>query len=72
MTVTSSTIESLSPGTSIIKTLQKYGTVPIDFLARVNGRKRSEIKEHLKSLEQAGLIECRDERVRLTKEAALT
>ena len=53
-------IRSLSPSTSLMETVKRYephGVVTIDFLARALGKKRSEIQEDLKSLQEAGLVE---------------
>lgn len=61
--------ESLGLNTKIVTTLNKYGTIPVDFLAHLLDRRTSEIKEYLVSLEQEGVIEIKDEKVNLSSKA---
>jgi len=49
---------SLGINTAIIDILQKYNRkIPIDFVAKVIGRRTYEIQGYVKKLEQEGIIE---------------
>lgn len=51
--------------TSIVRTLKEYGPIHIEFLAKVLGRRRSEILEYLDVLEREGVIRRTEEKVGL-------
>jgi predicted ArsR family transcriptional regulator len=60
---------SASLSTAIVTTLKRYGgPIPIDFLAGTMGRRTSEIKKHLESLRQRGVIKFEDNKVGLASE----
>lgn len=63
--MSSITNEPLSLSQAIVATLKKYGTVHIDFLARLVSRRRSEIQTHLEILCQERVIEIDGENVSL-------
>ena len=57
----------LGISTAIVKTLKRYDKkIPTDFLARLVGRRTSEIKEHLESLQQKGIIELDHDNVSIS------
>ncbi len=50
--------KSIGVATSLLRTLKQYRSpMPVDYLARIHGRSRSEIESYLESLEKEGLIE---------------
>lgn len=63
--MSSAMIEPLSLSQSIVATLKKYGTVHIDFLARLVARRRSEIQAYLDTLHQENVIQIDGENVSL-------
>jgi hypothetical protein len=58
---------TMSLGERIILTLRKYGTVPVDFIARVNSRRVSEIEDYLQILQVDGIIKREGDRVSLSQ-----
>ena len=58
--------ESLGLNTLIVTTLKEYGTIPVYFLARILGRRTSEIVDYLEGLEQEGAIKREGEHVGLS------
>lgn len=62
-------IESKGLSMLIVITLKEYGTIPIDFLAKVLGRRPSEIEEYLENLERERVIERKGEKVSLSSKA---
>jgi hypothetical protein len=61
--------ESVGLSTLIVSTLQEYGTIPIDFLAKVLGRRTPEIQDDLDILEQERVIHREGENVRLASKS---
>jgi Mn-dependent DtxR family transcriptional regulator len=58
---------ALTPRTEIVNILASYGKeIPIGYLARLLGRRTSDIEGYLKDLEDDGAIEIHDQNVRLT------
>lgn len=57
----------LSISLTIVSTLEKYGAIHVDFLARLLNRRAPEILEDLMSLEQRGVITRSGDEVRLTR-----
>jgi predicted transcriptional regulator len=51
----------------VVKSLRKYGEVPIDFLARSLGRRRYEVLADLEALKKEGFVTFRDDKVRLNE-----
>ena len=60
-------IESLGLNTRIVSVLKKYGTVPVDFLAKSVGRRKSEIEDDLKTLQDMDVIKYDGKNVSLSK-----
>jgi len=48
---------SLLPNTSIVELLKKRGELPIEFLARLLGRKSDDIRPQVVQLQNEGVIE---------------
>lgn len=63
--MSSAMFEPLSLSQSIVAILKRYGTVHIDFLARLVSRRRSEIQTYLDTLHQENIIEIDGEHVSL-------
>lgn len=61
---------SLGIGTLIVNTLREYGTIPVDFLAKVLGRRTPEILDYLEILEREGVIQREGEQVSLSSKRA--
>ena len=59
-------IEALVLNLSIVNTLKKYGSIPVDFLAKILRRRKSEILENLGILEKEGVITLTGENVSLS------
>jgi predicted transcriptional regulator len=55
------------PAMQVVKSLRKYGEVPIDFLARSLGRRRYEVLADLEALKKEGFVTFRDDKVRLNE-----
>jgi hypothetical protein len=66
----SSSSESLSLNTSIVLALRRYGTIPLDFLARVLGRRKSEILSDVEDLQRKGIVAVTDEKISLSDSAS--
>lgn len=62
----------LSVSLTIVSTLEKYGAIHIDFLAKLLNRRVPEILEDLMSLEQRGVIARSGDEVRLTRGGQVT
>jgi DNA-binding IclR family transcriptional regulator len=58
-------VETLN--TDVIKTPNRYGTVPIDFLAKRLGRSASEMQTILDKLTEMGFVEVDGEKVTASK-----
>ena len=56
--------------TSIVKALEAYGEIPLDFLAKVVGHRTQEVREYVDALADDELVEIEGDRVRLTPQAA--
>ena len=61
-------IQSSSLGESIVLTLKKHGTIPIEFLAKLQNRGSSEIEDYLVTLEREGIIVREGDTVSLQKD----
>lgn len=61
--------EARGLSTQIVGILRKYGTIPVDFLARSLGRHASEIMRDLDSLEHEGVLKRDGEQVRLSEKS---
>ena len=62
----SSAISPMSLGEAIIRTLKTYGEVPVDFIARINGRRVFEVQEYVKVLEREGVVKQKGENLILS------
>jgi predicted ArsR family transcriptional regulator len=56
---------ALALNTAIVTTLKEYGPIPVDFLAKLLGRRTAEILEYLESLEREGVVRRDGEKVSL-------
>lgn len=64
--------ETLGLSTLIVSTLQQYGRVPVDFLAKALGRRTPEILDYLGLLEQEGVIERQGDTVGLCEKKVIS
>ena len=62
-------IETSSLSESIVAFLKKYGTVPVEFLAKLHHRGADEIESYLATLEDKGVIVRDGEMVSLQTQA---
>ena len=64
-------IVGLNVGESIVTTLKRYGgSVPIEFLARLESCTTNELKEYLDDLERKGVVRQEGETVRLARQSS--
>jgi DNA-binding IclR family transcriptional regulator len=54
---------ALGVGSQIVKAVEKYGSLPIDYLARTFGKSREEVEEYVSELQKAGLVKVKGDDV---------
>ena len=58
-------VQTQTTATAIVQALKEYGEIPVGFLARVLGRRQSEIQDSLQALEEKHLVHRSEDRVKL-------
>ena len=61
-------VEPLGLNTLIVTTLQKYGTIPAGYLAKLLGRRLIEIQDNLDDLQRKRIIEQDGENIYLSSQ----
>ena len=61
-------MEGLGMGFSIVKTLQRHKSLPIELLAGLEGSDPAELQPYLDYLEEAGVVEIEKDRVSIRPE----
>jgi hypothetical protein len=54
---------TLSIGSHILKSVERYGSLPIDYIASIFGRRREEVEDYIYELEKRSLVKVRNDKV---------